>query len=349
MERNAPPAKETEWMIAGQKIHDWLCGSLKDEDLTEDQLRTARQCQELELKVLHKWMEQFVACQPVYSREERLWLREDPANPFSELIFSGKYDLMHSVNGHALIIDDKSGYSEVEGASANDQLYTLAILAHLEHGFTSVHAAVVQPKLGMRVEMTHYNEEALKQGVEILLDALKAARQPDAPLTPGEHCGYCRALAICPAAQAKMTGLSVLPVEERAGDVTGEAMVDLLDRCVVAEKVIKAIRDAAKRKCEAGQRLIKGNIEWLLEESPGKRKIEDQDAARKSMMEYFSLTPEEWASFSKVSIKDCTDMARMVRPEDKVGDLRLEVLRVLGDSVQRGESKSLERKILTLE
>jgi hypothetical protein len=338
-------------MIAGQKIHDWLCGVLKDDDLKEDELRTAQQCQELEKKVINKWLERFdVALNARESREERLWLREDPSNPFSELVFSGKYDLMHSVGRtSALIIDDKSGYSEVEGASSNDQLYTLAILAHLEYGFVDICTAVVQPKLGMRVEMTHYNEEALKQGVEILLDTLKAARQPDAPLTPGEHCGYCRALATCPAAQAKMTGLSVLPVEERAGDVSGEAMVDLLDRCVVAEKVIKAIRDAAKRKCEAGVRLVKGNIEWLLEESPGKRKIEDQGAARKSMMEYFSLTPEEWASFAKVSIKDCTDMARMVRPNDKVGDLRLEVLRVLGDSVQRGESKSLERKILNIE
>lgn len=105
---------------------------------------------------------------------------------------------------HIDIIDFKYGRGVVVQAVGNAQLRYYALGAVLALGVapSTVTMTIVQPRASHPDGIVRSETISCLDLIEFAADLLDAARktlEPDAPLVPGEWCGFCRAAAVCPA------------------------------------------------------------------------------------------------------------------------------------------------------
>jgi len=169
--------------------------------------------------------------------EQRLWLTRH-----GECIMSGKPDLVTKHKSRALVIDYKTGYLETIEASQNLQLRTLAVLVAVNHTVDEVNVAIVQPNIKPGYSVARYDSNDLEIAERQLRKILEATKDENAPANPGEkQCRYCKAKTICKEAQAE--SFSVIEADTTTLDVV--RLPELLEKCDLADRVVKAIRDAA--------------------------------------------------------------------------------------------------------
>lgn len=109
--------------------------------------------------------------------------------------------------GELFVIDFKYGQGKIVGVEDNPQLmyYALGAVQSGEFDgrkYKTVELIVVQPRAvsaGGPIRRDSFSVASLKRwGEEVLVPGAKATESPDAPLHTGEHCQFCRALAVCP-------------------------------------------------------------------------------------------------------------------------------------------------------
>jgi|TARA_Y100000310_G_scaffold283472_1_gene305462 hypothetical protein len=185
-------------------------------------------------------------------KEQRLWLTHN-----GSLLMSGKPDLVIIDGDRALVIDYKTGYLETIEASQNLQLRTLAVLVAKNHLVTDVSVAIVQPNIKPGYSIARYDERDLDLAERELRQTLDDARDVNALVNPGEkQCRYCKAKPVCKEAQE--VSFSVIEADMTSLDIV--RLPDLLERCDLADRVIKAIREAALGVVKSG-----GTVEgWEL-------------------------------------------------------------------------------------
>ena len=170
-------------------------------------------------------------------KEQRLWLTHN-----GSLLMSGKPDLVVIEGDRALVIDYKTGYLETLEASQNLQLRTLAVLVAANHDVTEVSVAIVQPNIRPGYSIARYDERDLDLAERQLRKILDAAQDENAVANPGEkQCRYCKAKPVCKEAQE--ASFSVIEADTTTLDVV--RLPELLEKCDLADRVIKSIRDAA--------------------------------------------------------------------------------------------------------
>ena len=164
----------------------------------------------------------------------------------------GSADIVGRIGDTAYIVDWKFGDGVVVDVEENPQLMFYAAAAMRTpvvqwafEGATKVELVIVQPPYVKRWETTPRRIQLFEKE---LMQAVKAAQRPDAPLAQGDWCRWCAAKAICPI----MTGAADRAVVSALQGVDVASVSDHLKMADQLEGWIKEVRALAMQTLEAG-------------------------------------------------------------------------------------------------
>lgn len=163
--------------------------------------------------------------------------------------------------GPAFAQDHKFGRSWVDHPRWNLQCQAYAWGLREDFGCTEVTFGIAQPAAEERHrwrEATFTSDELDAFGDRIHAIVL-ATQQPDPPLVPGEHCGFCRAKASCPARARVVAEISVLrdPMAVVRA-MTPKDRAAFYERLDLALEQLKGARDAIEAEALAGTLALEG-------------------------------------------------------------------------------------------
>jgi hypothetical protein len=184
----------------------------------------------------------------------------------------GSTDLVGRIGDRAIVLDWKFGDGVVVDAEENPQLmfYAAASMRTEEakwafEGATEVECIIVQPPMIKRWVTT---KERIKQFEQELVQAVKAAQQPDAKLAVGDHCRWCTGKPICP----KMTGAVDRALQVQLKEIDVDMLGKYLKNAELLEDWIKDLRGLAMQLLEEalpvpGYKLVakRGTRQWVNE------------------------------------------------------------------------------------
>lgn len=181
-----------------------------------------------------------------------------------------------------IVIDFKYGSGVYVGAKENTQLLYYAVAACLALSLVvdSVEVVIVQPRLTSRddegIRRWEGGADELNLFNHRVVGAIERTREPNAPLSAGDHCRFCPAAAVCPKLNeardlALLSDFSKPLVPEKT--YTPETIKKALDSLDALKAYIKAVDELAYRELEAG-REIPG---YKLVAKRPTRKINDAD------------------------------------------------------------------------
>lgn len=184
----------------------------------------------------------------------------------------GSTDLIGRVGDRAVVLDWKFGDGVVVDAEENAQLmfYAAASMRTEEakwafEGATEIECIIVQPPAIRRWVTT---KERIQQFEQELLQAVKAAQQPDAKLAVGDHCRWCAGKPICP----KMTGAVDRALQVQLKEIDVDMLGKYLKNADLLEDWIKDLRGLALQLLEKslpvpGYKLVakRGTRQWVDE------------------------------------------------------------------------------------
>ncbi len=251
------------------------------------------------------------------------------------------------------ICDLKTGYKFVATDSPQLKIYALAVLAlfDLSHDIESVRLMIFQPRHGGMREEVISMVELMEFAKELKAGAQKAklAAERHAPnmargdieiwertyLNPNpneEDCAFCRAMATCPAARAKLeatVGADFDVIAEGRTDVEGlidHVVVDTDDAPVsenlgklmsvtgLLEDWIKAVRAEVERRLMLDEPVTGYGLELGRQ---GARAWSDEDAAEKMVREQFRIKAELAYKMKLHSPTQLEKLATAAKPSKK--------------------------------
>jgi hypothetical protein len=193
----------------------------------------------------------------------------------------GSTDLVGRIGSRAVVLDWKFGDGVVVDAVENAQLmfYAAASMRTEEakwafEGATEVECIIVQPPMIKRWVTT---KERIKQFEEELVQAVKAAQQPDAKLAVGDHCRWCTGKPICP----KMTGAVDRALQVQLKEIDVDTLGRYLKNADLLEDWIKDLRGLALQ-------LLEKNLPvpgYKLVQKQARRKWTDESAAKQALLD----------------------------------------------------------------
>jgi len=164
----------------------------------------------------------------------------------------GSADIVGRIGDTAYIVDWKFGDGVAVDVEENSQLMFYAAAAMRTpaaqwafEGATKVELVIVQPPYVKRWETTPRRIQLFEKE---LMQAVKVAQRPDAPLAQGDWCRWCAAKAICPI----MTGAADRAMVAALKSVDVSDMSDYLKMADQLEGWIKEVRALAMQTLEAG-------------------------------------------------------------------------------------------------
>jgi len=164
----------------------------------------------------------------------------------------GSSDIVGRIRDTAYIVDWKFGDGVAIDVEENPQLMFYAAAAMRTpaaqwafEGATKVELVIVQPPYVKRWETTPRRIQLFEKE---LMQAVKVAQRPDAPLAQGDWCRWCAGKAICPI----MTGAADRALVAALKSVDVSDMSDYLKMADQLEGWIKEVRALAMQTLEAG-------------------------------------------------------------------------------------------------
>jgi CRISPR/Cas system-associated exonuclease Cas4 (RecB family) len=220
--------------------------------------------------------------------EQRFWYGEQWSGQIDRIDFFG--------DETALVVDWKTGRTPQGGAAENLQLRAYAVLVKKNYpALNRIFVAIVQP-LAAPYTIAEYEEIDLKLADQQIQSIVDAALAPNAPRTPSpDACKYCRAKSICPEAQGQVTALAEVKADIIPA-LTDEQVADFLEKAVVVESFIEAMRSEAKKRLQNGAE-IPG---YKLSAGRTSRSIEDLQGAHSKLVAV--IGEEAFFSACKVSV-----------------------------------------------
>jgi hypothetical protein len=190
------------------------------------------------------------------------------------------------IGDRAVVLDWKFGDGVVVAAEENPQLMFYAAASMRTDaakwafdGAKELELIIVQPPVIRRWVTTF---DRIKQFEQELVQAVKAAQQPDAKLQHGDHCRWCTGKPICP----KMTGAVDRALQVQLKDVDVDMLGKYLKNADLLEDWIKDLRGLAVQLLEKslpvpGYKLVakQARRQWVSE----------QDAAE--ALEFLNMNP----------------------------------------------------------
>jgi len=164
----------------------------------------------------------------------------------------GSADIVGRIGDTAYIVDWKFGDGVAVDVEENSQLMFYAAAAMRTpaaqwafENATKVELVIVQPPYVKRWETTPRRIQLFEKE---LMQAVKVAQRPDAPLAQGDWCRWCAAKAICPI----MTGAADRAMVAALKSVDVASVSDHLKMADQLENWIKEVRALAMQTLEAG-------------------------------------------------------------------------------------------------
>jgi len=164
----------------------------------------------------------------------------------------GSSDIVGRIGDTAYIVDWKFGDGVAVDVEENPQLMFYAAAAMRTpaaqwafEGATKVELVIVQPPYVKRWETTPRRIQLFEKE---LMQAVKVAQRPDAPLAQGDWCRWCAGKAICPI----MTGAADRAMVAALKSVDVSDMSDYLKMADQLEGWIKEVRALAMQTLEVG-------------------------------------------------------------------------------------------------
>jgi hypothetical protein len=164
----------------------------------------------------------------------------------------GSADIVGRIGDTAYIVDWKFGDGVAVDVEENPQLMFYAAAAMRTpvaqwafEGATKVELVIVQPPYVKRWETTPRRIQLFEKE---LMQAVKLAQRPDAPLAQGEWCRWCAAKAVCPI----MTGAADRAMVAALKNIDVADVSDYLKMADQLEGWIKEVRALAMQTLEAG-------------------------------------------------------------------------------------------------
>lgn len=268
LEANIPDVKKSDDAATGDRIHAALAGETVH--LSHEEEKVFNLCRKIELELLERLN---IPDDSRVLREQRLWYTSEDW----EKLWSGKPDAIYFDRPRALIIDYKTGRGEVEDPSSNLQLRALAVLLRHVYGVQEISVAIIQPYATMKPEVCTYTEEDLQKAHDEICSVMNRVKQPNQPIVPTvEGCKYCKAKGVhCPHSReaAIAPPMSDMPAnitpDAIAATLTSQKLGDFLKRAAMAESIIEACKEEAKRRLSDGD-TIPG---WTLKPGAVRQKI----------------------------------------------------------------------------
>lgn len=187
---------------------------------------------------------------------------------------------------HLHVVDYKHGAGVPVEVKGNPQLKYYALGALLESGFNAreVTVHIVQPRCphpdGPIRSETFAAFDLLEWAAD-LLAAVKRTEDPDAPLTPGDHCRFCPAAAICPALAERATAMARLEFSPAVPYEPAKLKL-ALDSREFMKAWVKALDEFAYAEAMAGR--LPPEVGYKLVEKRATRKWRDEKAAADTMV-----------------------------------------------------------------
>ena len=273
----------------GTRLHE-ACATLHMAGLSPEELNLAAKALKARESVMIEGAE--------LHTEEHLTIRDPETDA---VLTEGTADVVIVHEGEALVADYKFGASPVPPASKNLQLAAYALGVMQRYQVRQVTARIIQPLAsdGGGEAYTFTRPDAILRNIRSIIARCKA---DSVTLCPGDHCTYCRAFRMCPAARARMG--AVVPAGDTLPGIPtdADALSDLWARCKLAERYISAVKAKLTETMDAnGGRCGR----WAWKEVPGRREITDLPAAFAAVSVY--LSQADFLSLCKISVTGLID------------------------------------------
>lgn len=252
--QQVPPKPSSSYADEGTLLHNTIAAILETGKKPEDFLGTFYNGVELTEDRLERKLLPALAALDEIDPEGKLEYAVEQVVGFGDALpgVFGSADLVGRIGNRGILLDWKFGDGVAVEAEENPQalFYTAAALRTEAtrwafEGVDEVEVIIVQPP---QVKRWVTSLDRVRRFEAELILAVRAAQQPDAPLSAGDHCRWCAAKSICPL----VNGAVERAKRENIKAVNIDRLTEALASIDLLEGWIKDAREMAKELLEAG-------------------------------------------------------------------------------------------------
>lgn len=252
--QQVPPKPSSSYADEGTLLHNTIAAILETNKEPKDFLGTFYNGVELTEERLERKLLPALAALDEIDPEGKLEYAVEQVVGFGDALpgVFGSADLVGRIGNRGILLDWKFGDGVAVEAEENSQalFYTAAALRTETtrwafEGVDEVEVIIVQPP---QVKRWVTSLDRVRRFEAELILAVRAAQQPDAPLSAGDHCRWCAAKSICPL----VNGAVERAKRENIKAVNIDRLTEALASIDLLEGWIKDAREMAKELLEAG-------------------------------------------------------------------------------------------------
>jgi len=249
-----PPKPSSVYADTGTLLHNVIADVLDGKATPQDFLGAVHADVTLDQDLIDRKLMPALAALNEIDPDKQMEYETEVVVGFGDLLpdVFGSADIVGRIGDTAYIVDWKFGDGVAVDVEENPQLMFYAAAAMRTpvaqwafEGATKVELVIVQPPYVKRWETTPRRIQLFEKE---LMQAVKVAQRPDAPLAQGEWCRWCAAKAVCPI----MTGVADRALVSALKGVDVASVSDHLKMADQLEGWIKEVRALAMQTLEAG-------------------------------------------------------------------------------------------------
>jgi len=249
-----PPKPSSVYADTGTLLHNVIADVLDGKATPQDFLGAVHADVTLDQDLIDRKLMPALAALNEIDPDKQMEYETEVVVGFGDLLpgVFGSADIVGRIGDTAYIVDWKFGDGVAVDVEENPQLMFYAAAAMRTpaaqwafEGAAKVELVIVQPPYVKRWETTPRRIQLFEKE---LMQAVKVAQRPDAPLAQGDWCRWCAAKAICPI----MTGAADRAVVTALKGVDVASVSDHLKIADQLEGWIKEVRALAMQTLEAG-------------------------------------------------------------------------------------------------
>jgi hypothetical protein len=249
-----PPKPSSVYADTGTLLHNVIADVLDGKATPQDFLGAVHADVTLDQDLIDRKLMPALAALNEIDPDKQMEYETEVIVGFGDLLpgVFGSADIVGRIGDTAYIVDWKFGDGVAVDVEENPQLMFYAAAAMRTpvaqwafEGATKVELVIVQPPYVKRWETTPRRIQLFEKE---LMQAVKIAQRPDAPLAQGDWCRWCAAKAVCPI----MTGAADRALVSALKNVDVASVSDHLKMADQLEGWIKEVRALAMQTLEAG-------------------------------------------------------------------------------------------------